>query len=140
MSAARSELLRLARDQGWRIQRTRGGHLRFSHELASHDVIAPSTPSCSRAFANARAELRRALPKSVPVPDKPPPKKKKQAKPQLRVSNKLVGRAREHGTRRIIGQAGGVTVELVLREDDAGRSWTVFLSGNCGIVDEHSAG
>jgi hypothetical protein len=42
-----------------------------------------------------------------------------------------VGRAVERGTRRIVGQVGGMRLELVLDEGDEGRGWRVYIY-NCG--------
>lgn len=50
----------LARQHGWTVDKTRGGHLRLSRP-GSGPVFCASTPSCPRALANTRAEMKRAL-------------------------------------------------------------------------------
>jgi HicA toxin of bacterial toxin-antitoxin, len=55
------ELARIARAAGWRVEPTRGGHLRFRHPDARGAVITASTPGGGRWRHNALASLRRAL-------------------------------------------------------------------------------
>lgn len=50
---------RLAASAGWRITRLGSGHLRWESPDGAV-VITPSTPSCKRGVANAKARLRRA--------------------------------------------------------------------------------
>jgi len=59
MKHAVKELLRWAEAAGWRVQFTRGGHLRLRHPDGGV-VVAASTPSDQRALANLRAQMRRA--------------------------------------------------------------------------------
>lgn len=132
-----TEFLRRARRDGWQASPTRGGHIRLEHPDAAGPVIAPSTPSDHRAMANAMAEMRRQLRQGqgetssaraegserLGAETKPTPR----PKPEPRDRRPLVGRAIEQGSRRIIGQVGGITVELRL-DETRGRSWTVYLT------------
>lgn len=52
---------RAAEQQGWRVEDTRGGHVKFlSPDRTKSPVIGPGTPSDHRAWLNFLAELRRA--------------------------------------------------------------------------------
>lgn len=54
------DIERAARDQGWRIERTSAGHLKFLHpDPAQGTVIASGTPGDQRAIKNLLAQLRR---------------------------------------------------------------------------------
>jgi len=54
-------LVHLARRQGWCVERTGGGHMRFrSPDPTAPFIITSSTPSDQRAVRNMRAMLRRA--------------------------------------------------------------------------------
>ncbi len=54
-------LAAVARRQGWAVERTRGGHLRFRPSDPTMPlVITSSTPGDWRAVRNVRAMLRRA--------------------------------------------------------------------------------
>ena len=141
-----TEFLRRARRDGWQASPTRGGHIRLEHPDAAGPVIAPSTPSDWRSLANTQAEMRRQLRagQGDQVDDhqldhghlgscnhkldpRPAPKPTPRPKPEPRDRRPLVGRAIEQGSRRIVGQAGGITVELRL-DETRGRSWTVYLT------------
>jgi predicted RNA binding protein YcfA (HicA-like mRNA interferase family) len=52
------ELIKVAEDQGWRVERSNGGHFKW---LAPNGkmVITSATPSDKRAFANIQTDLRR---------------------------------------------------------------------------------
>ena len=56
-SLLRSEA-ELAMDLGWSIERTRGGHLKWTPPTGKF-VIMPGTPSDRRSYLNARSMLRR---------------------------------------------------------------------------------
>ncbi|SFY07881.1 hypothetical protein [Azotobacter vinelandii] len=58
-------LAELASTEGWMLQRTRGGHLRFSKPGCA-PIFMSSTPSDHRAFLNARAQLRQSRHATVP--------------------------------------------------------------------------
>ncbi len=53
------ELVEFARREGWRVQRTPGGHLKFTKPGCAA-VYASSTASDHRASLNMRSQLRRA--------------------------------------------------------------------------------
>lgn len=54
------KLMRKARQAGWRVKKTRAGHLKWYPPAADAAmVVSALTPSCSRALANIRAELRK---------------------------------------------------------------------------------
>jgi predicted RNA binding protein YcfA (HicA-like mRNA interferase family) len=67
MSKARSwtsspeirELVRRAHKQGWSVERTRNGHLRFRPPTGKGQAIVGTTPSDHRTIRNIRAHLRR---------------------------------------------------------------------------------
>jgi len=59
MNSFRKDLRSLTRKHGWRIELTRGGHIRLSRPGA-HPVICSATPSCRRAIHHVEAALRRA--------------------------------------------------------------------------------
>lgn len=51
-------LVQAAREAGWEVTMSGGGHLRF--EAPNGELVfTSSSPSCRRAAANTRAELRR---------------------------------------------------------------------------------
>lgn len=141
-----AEFLRRARRDGWQASPTRGGHVRLEHPDAAGPVIAPSTPSDHRAMANAMAEMRRKLRQGQgdqvdnhqlgscnhKLDPRPAPKATPRPKPEPRDRRPLVGRAIEQGSRRIIGQVGGIQVELVL-DESRGRSWTVYLTNGASV-------
>ena len=52
-------LIDFALDEGWRVVRTQGGHLKFTKEGCA-SIYTSSTASDHRAGLNARAQLRRA--------------------------------------------------------------------------------
>lgn len=52
-------LIEFALSEGWKVMRTRGGHLLFSKQGCA-PIYTSSTASDHRAERNARAELRRA--------------------------------------------------------------------------------
>jgi len=54
----RRDLLERAEAMGWRIQWTKGGHLKLTHPKADAPVYISSSPSCPRALKNAEAMLR----------------------------------------------------------------------------------
>ena len=70
------DVLARARAAGWRVEHTRGGHLRLDHPEAAFPVFTSSSPSDWRSSRNLRAELRRALP-TEPEPERPPKPKRK---------------------------------------------------------------
>lgn len=47
--------------EGWSATKTGGGHIKMTHPDARNPVFIASTPSESRSFLNAEAEMRRAL-------------------------------------------------------------------------------
>lgn len=55
-----AELTRLAARDGWRVEPTRGGHLRLRHPSGAL-VHAAGTPSDRRALANTLSTMRREL-------------------------------------------------------------------------------
>jgi len=58
------DLADYATSLGWKVSRTRGGHIRFTKE-GYPPIYTSSTPSDPRAGLNARALLRRAASRSV---------------------------------------------------------------------------
>ncbi len=52
-------LIEFALGEGWRVKRTRGGHLKFTKPGCAA-IYTSSTASDHRASLNARAQLRRA--------------------------------------------------------------------------------
>ncbi|CAD0358845.1 hypothetical protein JH302_17340 [Xanthomonas campestris] len=52
-------LIEFALAEGWHIQRTQGGHLKFT-KVGCAPIYTSSTASDHRASLNARAQLRRA--------------------------------------------------------------------------------
>jgi predicted RNA binding protein YcfA (HicA-like mRNA interferase family) len=70
------EFIRRAEREGWSFAKRRFGHLELRHPQATDVLIAPSSPSCPRAFKNAKAAMRRALPREPkPSPAEPKPKR-----------------------------------------------------------------
>lgn len=54
-------LIDAARDQGWRVQVTSNGHLKFlPKDRSVSPVFGPSTPSDYRSVKNVRTKLRKA--------------------------------------------------------------------------------
>lgn len=53
------DLAQLALAQGWEINKTNGGHLRWKAPAGAL-IFSASTPSDRRAVANLRSQLRRA--------------------------------------------------------------------------------
>lgn len=52
---------RAAEEQGWRVEETKSGHLRFiPADRSKPIVVASSTPSDARSVKNLRAQLRRS--------------------------------------------------------------------------------
>jgi hypothetical protein len=49
---------------GWRVERTRGDHLRLTHPDARYPVFTALTPSDWRAWEKMLADMRRALRKA----------------------------------------------------------------------------
>ena len=45
---------------GWRVEPTRGGHVRLLSPDGEHLIIAEATPSDRRSLSNTKARLRRA--------------------------------------------------------------------------------
>jgi len=71
------DVLAQAKRDGWRVEHTRGGHLRLRHPAATTSVVTSSTASDWRAGRNLAVQLRRALPPD-PAPDRQPrPKRRK---------------------------------------------------------------
>jgi hypothetical protein len=62
------DLIRQAKRDGWTVTTTNGGHLRLEHPEASMPIFTGSTPSCPRAFRNALAAMKRALPREPKAP------------------------------------------------------------------------
>jgi predicted RNA binding protein YcfA (HicA-like mRNA interferase family) len=64
MSSFRKDMKRLrkaAEQQGWRVEDTRGGHVRFlPPDRSQPAVVAGGTPSDHRSWLNLLAMLRRA--------------------------------------------------------------------------------
>ena len=71
------DVLAQAKRDGWRVEHTRGGHLRLRHPAATTSVVTSSTASDWRAGRNLAAELRRALAPGPPPQTPPRPKRKK---------------------------------------------------------------
>ena len=63
MSAAHSMrgIMDLAENLGYSVEKTNGGHFRFTHPRASTPIFTSSTPSDRRAFMNMSKMLQRAL-------------------------------------------------------------------------------
>lgn len=56
-----SELRRLAKQQGWRVEPTKGSHWRFiPPDPTQRQVITAGTPSDRRALRNIAADLKRS--------------------------------------------------------------------------------
>lgn len=55
------DLYRAATADGWSVEPTNNGHLRWTHPAASRPVFSASSPSDHRAVLNVRARLRRAM-------------------------------------------------------------------------------
>lgn len=53
------QLRKLAVEQGWRVEYTKGGHLKWFPPVGTEFVVSSSTPSDYRAIKNLRAMLRR---------------------------------------------------------------------------------
>lgn len=53
------EIVREAERQGWRVETTKKGHIRFYAPDGVHVVHAGGTPSDHRSIANLLAQLRR---------------------------------------------------------------------------------
>lgn len=60
------ELVRTKREEGWQVDATRSGHLRFQKGDAT--VFGPSTPSDHRSIQNLKAQLRR-VERNAPMPE-----------------------------------------------------------------------
>jgi hypothetical protein len=75
------ELLRKARAAGWTATLCGSGHWRLEHPEASRAVFVPATPSCSRWWRNALAEMRRVLPPE-PKPERVRARVKRRPAPQ----------------------------------------------------------
>lgn len=58
-SGKMKDLRRAAKEQGWEVKTTGGGHIKFLPPKGEM-VIAPSTPSDRRGWLNTRAQLRKA--------------------------------------------------------------------------------
>lgn len=54
-------VIRRLRRAGFTARVTGGCHWRISHPVMTSPVFAASTPSCRRALANLKAEIRRRL-------------------------------------------------------------------------------
>jgi predicted RNA binding protein YcfA (HicA-like mRNA interferase family) len=52
------ELIKLAETQGWRVEKSNGGHYKWMSPTGKM-VITSATPSDKRAFANIQSDLRR---------------------------------------------------------------------------------
>jgi hypothetical protein len=53
--------LRQWQQQGWKISKTSGGHMKMTHPEAIRPVFVSSTPSDHRALLNAEAQMRNVL-------------------------------------------------------------------------------
>jgi hypothetical protein len=53
-------LIQAARDDGWRLEMSGGGHFKLRHG-SGQSIVMPATPSDSRSMANAAALIRRKL-------------------------------------------------------------------------------
>lgn len=54
------DLVKAAKKQGWRVEPTRGGHIRFTPPWKHmQQIICSSTPSDRHAVRNALSQLRR---------------------------------------------------------------------------------
>jgi hypothetical protein len=53
--------LKIWQQEGWQIQKSKGGHLKLLHKDAKVPVFCASTPSDYRAIMNIEGELKRAL-------------------------------------------------------------------------------
>lgn len=50
----------VAEQQGWRVERTNGDHLKWLAPDGGMAIYSPSTPSNARGILNLKAQLRRA--------------------------------------------------------------------------------
>jgi predicted RNA binding protein YcfA (HicA-like mRNA interferase family) len=57
----RKDVAKLARQEGWSIEVTGGGHVRLTHPRAKRYVIASYTTTDWHALKKVRAAMRRAL-------------------------------------------------------------------------------
>lgn len=55
------ELVEWATDNGWTVEKTNGGHLRYTHPDVKMPVFGAHSPSDHRSVRNMRARLKRAL-------------------------------------------------------------------------------
>jgi predicted RNA binding protein YcfA (HicA-like mRNA interferase family) len=79
------ELVRHAERDGWTVERTSGGHLKFTHQDAATTVFGSATPSCVRSTRNTLADLRRSLEAREVKPRKQdatkPPRRRRRRQP-----------------------------------------------------------
>lgn len=54
------DLITEAEAQGWRVERTRNGHITFLSPDGQHRIVCGGTESDHRAVRNTRARIRRA--------------------------------------------------------------------------------
>jgi len=59
MKKQMKNLVKQAESQGWRVEPTRNGHVRFLAPNGTGIVIFASTPSDHRAFKNGLSEMKR---------------------------------------------------------------------------------
>jgi predicted RNA binding protein YcfA (HicA-like mRNA interferase family) len=66
MRALMKDLIKIAREHGWTVEKTGGGHLRFASPDGASVVYAPQSPhGGNRSVENTKQNLRRA---GLPVP------------------------------------------------------------------------
>lgn len=54
-------LFEWAAAHGWTFEKTRGDHLVFTHPKVTARIYTAMTPSCNRAWMNARGDMRHAM-------------------------------------------------------------------------------
>ena len=54
------QLVRKAKDQGWKVVITNGGHYKFLPINGDTPIIAPLTPSGARSIANTKSRLKKS--------------------------------------------------------------------------------
>lgn len=53
------QLVRAKRKEGWEIEPTKGGHLRWTFIRTGEMFISPATPSDYRSILNVKADIKR---------------------------------------------------------------------------------
>lgn len=90
-----TEIIRRAAADGWEVDRTNGGHLKFTHQDAARPVFCSSTPSDRRIVRNVLGEMRRAIaPETLPAPGR---RKRKRRRPPAEEGFAMPRRGQDRG-------------------------------------------